>query len=182
MVQIKLFGIAIVVLATTGTMVSGQEDENKMPIETLIGDLGSTDGGKRTAATSEIFLRGKAVLPELKKAGAKQVAPTFEGVGGIRRLDVVYSILEGLPPNQPNALAGYITNSFGLHVEKDTTEEEFQKLCKLHGCTPLGKFDATSNSGCYVQIDQGKSLEGTIRQILSTETKVTTINLNYFDR
>jgi hypothetical protein len=34
---------------------------------------------------------------------------------------------------------------------------------------------------CYLQIGSGKSLEAVIQQILSTEPKVTTINLNGFE-
>ena len=72
----KLFGITVLTLAATGWLVACQEAAQKMFIEMLINDLSSGDGGKRTAATKELFRRGKDVLPDLKKAGAKQVALT----------------------------------------------------------------------------------------------------------
>ena len=176
----SVFGVVIVTLAATGWLLAHQREAGqKMSIEMLINDLSSGDGGKRTAATTEIFRRGKAVLPDLKKAGAKQVAPTGGTVDGTRRLDVVYSVMEGFPPNPPKARAGYKTDSFGLHVEKGMTEDEVQKMCKKYGCTLVGKFYIEAGPNCYVRI--GQSLEGVIRQILSNEPKVTTINLNYFE-
>jgi hypothetical protein len=176
----RVFGTAIVILAATGWLVAGREAGQKMSIEMLINDLGSGDGAKRTAATKEIFRRGKAVLPDLKKAGAKQVAPAGATLD-TKRLDIVYSVIEGFPPNPPNARGGYKTDSFGLHVEKGTTEDEVQKMCKKYGCTLVGKFAPASLPSCYLKIGPGPALEALIQQILSAEPKVTTINLNYFE-
>jgi hypothetical protein len=177
----------LIALATLGCVASGvltfaQEGIDKMPIESLITDLASTDGAKRTAASAEIFRRGKAVLPDLKKAGAKQVAPVGASVDGTRRLDIVYSALEGFPPNVPKALAGYNRDSFGLHVVDGTREEEVQAMCKKYGCTLEGKFNAEFRPSCYLRIGKTASLEAAIRNILANERKVVTINLNYFDR
>ena len=86
----SVFGVAIVTLATAGWGFAYQREAGqKMSIETLINDLSSGDGGKRTAASAEIFRRGKAVLPDLKKAGAKQFAPFGASIDGTRRLDIV---------------------------------------------------------------------------------------------
>ena len=147
----------------------------------LINDLSSGDGGKRTAASAEIFRRGKAVLPDLKKAGANQVAPVGGTVDGTRRLDMVYSILEGFPPNPPKARAGYRTDTFGLHVEKGTTAADIQKICQKYQCTLVGKFSTESRPSCYLKIGPGQFLGAAIQQILEAEPKVTTINLNYFE-
>jgi hypothetical protein len=159
---------------------AGGEAGRKMSIEMLINDLNSGDGGKRAAAAAEIFRRGKAVLPDLKKAGAKQVAP-LEGGIGTRRVDMVYSVLEGFPANQPDARAGYKTHSFGLHVEKGTTAEDIRKICQKYECTLAGKFRVDSSPSCYLQKGPGPTLEAVIQMILSGEPKVTTINLNYFE-
>ena len=177
---IKLFGITIVTLAATGWMVAGQQAVQKMSIEMLINDLSSGDGGKRTAATRELFRRGKAILPDLKKAGATQVAPTGATLD-TKRLDIVYSVIEGFPPNPPNARAGYRTDTFGLHVEKGTTADDIQKICQKYQCTLVGKFSTDSRPSCYLKIGPGPALEAVIQQILSAEPKVTTINLNYFE-
>src|SRR5437899_9486901 len=112
----RVFGTAILTLAATGWL-AGQEAGQKMPIENLIGDLSSDDGAKRIAASAEIFRRGKDVLPDLKKAGAKQVAPAGATLD-TRRLDMVYSVMEGFPPTPPRVVGGYITDKFGLLVEK----------------------------------------------------------------
>ena len=153
-----------------------------MPIEPLIAALASADGAKRVAATAEIFRRGKAVLPDLKKAGAKQVAPAGATIDGTRRLDMVYSVLEGFPPNGPRTVAGYNTDAFGVHVEKGTTEQDVLTVCKKYGCTLNGKFNIEFRPSCYFRLGKGQTLEEIIRQVLTNEPKVTTINLNYVER
>jgi len=178
----KWFGMSMLTVAAIGWQAGGQEDTKKMTTENLIREMSSVDGNARVIATAELFRRGKDVLPDLKKAGARQVAPFGASVDGTRRLDMVYSVLEGFPPNVPTARAGYTTNSFGLHVEKDTAAEVIQKICQKYKCTLVGEFNAEFRPSCYLQIGQGQSLEAVIQQILTTEPKVTTINLNYFEK
>ena len=175
----RWFGMSMLTVAVIGWQAEGQEETKKMTTENLIREMSSADGNARVTATAELFRRGKDVLPDLKKAGAKQVAPFGPST---RRLDMVYSVFEGFPPNVPTALFGYTTNSFGLHVEKGTTEEDIQKICMKHQCTLVGKFTTEGRPNCYLQIGPGPSLEAVIQQILTTEPKVTTINLNYFDK
>jgi hypothetical protein len=172
----------VAIIVTTVAGIAKGDDADKTPIETLITQLASEDGGKRVAATVEIFRRGKAALPDLKKAGAKQVAPVGASVDGTRRLDMVYSVLEGFPPNHPQASAGYITDKFGLHVEKGTTEEMIREIAKKHSCTLQGKFNPEFRPSCYVQIGPRQTLAEVIGRVLATEPKVKTINLNYFDK
>ena len=174
--------MSVLILATTSCRATGQEDLKKMSIRSLVGDLSSADGTKRVVASAELFRRGKDVLPELKNAGAKQLAP-FEGsVDGTRRLDMVYSVIEGFPPNAPTYRAGYRTNSFGLHLEKGTTEEDARKIAKTHQCILVGDFTTEGRPNCYLQVGSSGMLEAVIRRILSTEPKVTTINLNAFEK
>src|SRR4051812_27034505 len=71
----------------------------KMSNEELVAALEAADGSVRVAATAKLFRRGKETLPALKAVGAKQVAPVGGTVDGTRRRDLVYSLLEGLPPN-----------------------------------------------------------------------------------
>jgi hypothetical protein len=164
-------------LAAIGTARRGGQE--KMPIEALIVELASKDGSKRVAATLEIFRRGKAVLPDLKKAGAKQIAPF--GTIGSRRLDVVFSLIEGLPPNPPGNRGGYRSGGFGLVFEKGTSKEDVMHLGKKHGFSLSGTFRADGVPNCYVNLDHGKSLADVLRQVLTTEPKVVSVNLNYFE-
>ena len=127
---ISVFCVGFVSFVATGWLAAGQEAGQKMSIEMLVNDLNSGDGAKRLAASAEIFRRGKAILPELKKAGAKQIAPVGGTVDGTRRLDLVYSVIEGFPANQANARAGYKTDSFGLHVEKGTLPPTSRRFAK----------------------------------------------------
>jgi hypothetical protein len=152
----------------------------KMPIEKLLASLDSADGKARAAATAELFRRGKDVLPALRAAGAKQVAPTG-GTITTRRLDIVFSLLEGLPPNIPNALAGYQTDSFGLHVAEKTTAADVAAMGKKYGFALVGDFRADGRPNCYVRISEG-SLAEVLTRLLSEEPKVTTVNLDYFEQ
>lgn len=173
---VRFFGGLIVFCALVVGPVIAQETQ-KMPVEKLIADLASDDGNKRIAATVEIFRRGKAVLPDLKKAGAKQVAPS--GTIDSRRLDVVHSLIEELPPNPPGALAGYKTDSFGVSMEKGTTKEEVIQMGKIHGFTLDNTFQDVSHF--YVRLN-GKSLVEVLQSVLAHEPKVISVNLNYFER
>jgi uncharacterized protein (TIGR03067 family) len=159
------------------------ENIGKMSVEVLIATFESTDGKERAAATAELFRRGKEVLPTLRKFGAKQIAPTGGTVDGTRRRDIVSSLLEGLPANKPQALAGYRTDSFGLHVDQKTTAADVEAMGKKYGFAILGDFRAPAdgNPNCYVRIRMG-SLSEVITRLLSEAPEVTTVNLNYFEK
>jgi hypothetical protein len=148
-------------------------------VERLIADLDSADGQVRMAATRQLFDRGKAVLPALRKAGAKQVAPF--PVGGDRRLDLVYSLLAGLPPSPPGGRAGYKRDSLGLHLTKGTTAGAVAHMGARYGFVRDGRFAAESAPNCYVKLAPGKRLEEVIQRLLTEEPRVTTVNLNYFE-
>jgi RNA polymerase sigma factor (sigma-70 family) len=151
------------------------------PVAKLIADLDSPDGSVRVAATKELFRRGKDVLADLKQAGAKQIAPFGGTVDGTRRLDLVYSLLEGLPPNLPQLAISYKTDSFGLHVTKGTTKEAIVVMGNKYGFTLAGEFRADTRPNCYVKIAAGKSLAQVMQDVLSHEPAVTTLNLNYVE-
>jgi hypothetical protein len=122
------------------------------------------------------------VLEELKAAGAKQVAP-FGGTISTPRPSIVYSLLEGLPPNAPDAAAGYRTDSFGLHVAKGTTETEIAEMGKKYGFSlEGGRFREDGRPNCYVTLTKGKALAEVLTSLLTAESRVVTVNLNYFDR
>ena len=174
-------------VGVVGTSVgrSGESDKTKLPdpaaVKKLVADLDSRDGQVRTAATKQLFSYGKAVLPELKKAGAKQVAPSGCTVDGTRRLDAVSSLLEGLPPNSPGARGGYSTNSFGLHVVPGTSAEDVARIGQKYGFTVSGAFRPDGRPNAYVKLAPGKSLAEVLKRLLAEEQGVMTINLNYFE-
>jgi hypothetical protein len=128
-----------------------------------------------------LFDRGKGVLPALRKAGAKQVAPLGASVGGTRRLDLVYSLLAGLPPSPPGARAGYKRDSLGLHLTKGTTAGAVARMGVRYGFVRDGAFAAESAPNCYVKLAPGKRLEEVIQRLLTEEPRITTVNLNYVE-
>jgi hypothetical protein len=163
-----------------GAGKDGGADLTKAPLDRLVADLDSVDGKVRVAATREIFRRGQDALAGLRKVGAKQVAP-FGGTIAPRRLDVVYSLIQGLPPNPPGARSGYRTDSFGLHVDQGTALQDVEAMGKKYGFSPSSTFRADSRPSCYVRLDQGKALEEVMRRVLTEEPRVRTVNLNYFE-
>lgn len=170
---------AIILAAATGASAHQREAGEKVSIETLVADLNSPDGQKRIAASAEIFRRGKAVLPDLKKVGAKQVTPF--GTILSSRLNAVYSLIEGLPANPVDKLAGYSTSRIGLILEKGTTKEEVIQMGKKYGFS-LGNFRGDTVPNCYVTLDKGKSLADVMQQVLKTEPKLISVHLHYFER
>jgi RNA polymerase sigma factor (sigma-70 family) len=171
-----------------------RESSALVPVAKLISDLGSEDGGKRTAATRELFRRGKAVLPDLEKAGATQVGPT-NGKPDTRRLDLVYTLLRGLPPLDldPATRANIRRDRFTLRLEKGVTREEFLRLGRrydfaLHSETG-NEFRPDAWPICDVLLwapsradmliwPSGRTFEQALEEVLISEPRVVTICLN----
>jgi hypothetical protein len=143
----------------------------KVTVEQLLKSLASEKGDERVAATKELLRRGKAVADDLKKAGAKQPQTI-----ATRRLDLVYGLLVGLEPGN------YTKNSFGIHVEKGTTEEDVQKMGKKYGFTVSGPFRPDTVPNCYVTLEAGKSPVDVMKAILTTQPQVLSLNLNYYEK
>jgi hypothetical protein len=153
--------------------VAAVKPPDKMSVEQLVADLDSADGAKRVAATKEIFRRGKAILKDLEKAGAKP-AQTIQPP----RRDMVYSLLEG-------SFAGrYTTGSFGIHLNSGVTRKDVNEMGKKYGFSlgDEGRFHEDGHPNCYVALAGGKSLTDVLRQVLSEEPRVVTVNLNYVER
>jgi hypothetical protein len=149
------------------------EPPEKMSVEQLVADLDSADGAKRVAATKEIFRRGKAIVKDLEKAGAKP-AQTIQPP----RRDTVYSLLEGSFPGR------YTTGHFGIHVSQGVTRKDVGEMGKKYGfsLSDDALFHDTGHPNCYVALAGGKSLTDVLRQVLSEEPRVVTVNLNYVER
>lgn len=95
---------------------------------------------------------------------------------------MVYSVMDGFPPDQPRTPVGYLTDSFGVYAEEGTSEAEIQAMSKRYGCMIDGKFNLEGRPSCKFDIAKGRSLEKVIQQILANEPKVITINLYYVER
>ena len=144
-----------------------------------IADLSSPNGMTRTTATKALFDLGQDALEPLKAAGAKQISPF--GTIGSTRLDMVYSLLDGLRPNPPQRRAGYLTNGFGLTIEEGCTRDVLVKMGARHGFTVAGEPNPKTRPSCYVTLSPGRSLPDVLKAVLSAEPMVVTVNLNYFE-
>jgi hypothetical protein len=174
-----LHGFTFAEIMLLGDRIVAKQPDDR-PIEQLIADLESEAGERRRAATDEIFRRGKAVLPELKSAGARQVSPAG-GSLNTRRLDMIYSLIEGLADNPSGATAGYRTDSVGLHLEPGATPEDVERIGTNCGFTLAAEFSNDARPNCYVVLDDGKALAEVLESLLRTEPAVVTVNLNYFE-
>ena len=145
-----------------------------------VADLSSEDGQKRIAATRTAFEKGKDALEPLRAAGAKQISPY--GQVATRRIDMVYSLLDGLKPNPPGGRAGYVGDSFGIHVAKGCAREDVVKLGAKYGFAITGPFNADGVPTCYVRLTGGKGLVEVIKALLMNEPQVVSATLNYFEK
>ena len=77
--------------------------------------------------------------------------------------------------------AGYKTNSFGIHLEKDCTKRYVVAMGKKHGFRLPDSFRADGRPNCYVILERGKNLPAVLKAVLLNEPKVVSVNLNYFE-
>jgi hypothetical protein len=181
----SLFAVMFTFVAATLAEPAAPPPATQPDVARLIAALSSDNGATRASATKAIFAMGKDALEPLAKAGAKQVAPM--GTIASTRIDVVYSLLDGLKPTPPRARAGYAANGFGLTVEKGCTSADVAAMGRKHGFAMdknndgTDKFDADGFPQCYVQLSGDRKLADVLTAVLSEEPKVITVNLNYFE-
>jgi hypothetical protein len=162
---------------------SPDRDLGKVSIEDLVRDLSSEDGVKRVSASRELLRRGKNVLKDLEKAGANEVAPIVAPTNkepATRRLDLVYSLIRGLPRVDPKSQMGIRQDRITLRLKKGVTRAEFDRMARqyrfgLHVET-LDMFRPDASTICDVVTTQG-TLEQAVEEILTTEPRVETIDL-----
>jgi len=177
----RLFPVAILLAAFVlhaGIPVSHGADDAKRPpsleeVQGAIPLLSSSDKVKRLEATKTLFQLDRKVVEDLKKAGAKNAV---EGSIGSRRLDMVYTLIVGLPPKARN----FSSTSFGVSVEKGTSREAVVEMGKKYGFE-VGDFGADGVPSCYVKLVGGANLSVVMRELLSHEPSVVTVNLNYVE-
>jgi RNA polymerase sigma factor (sigma-70 family) len=141
------------------------------PIGILVAELESADGGTRLVATKELFSRGQAAISELEKAGARVLSTITP-----RRVDVVYSLLKGLPDGN------YMRNSFGIHLDALASAEDVARMGKQYGFALAGNYTKDARPNCYVTLDQGKKLTEVMQALLANEFRVVNVNLNYVEK
>lgn len=183
----KIVAASLLVLLVAGSALADppatQPATTTMPdVEKLITDLScAEDGLVRAVATKAILALGKDALAPMAKAGAKQISPF--GTISTRRIDMIYSLLDGLKPNPTGGRAGYKMDGFGLRVEWGCgcTVEDVTRMGERHGFTINGTFDAATTPSCYVKLKAGKNLADVLKAGLSEEPQVISVNLNYFE-
>ena len=171
-----LFALGLVVAVCSAGVGSPTSDKGGLADESvakLIELVKSDKGTDRASAIEELFRRGQPVLAELKKAGAKPMATIAPP-----RIDVVYSLIAGLPDGQ------YTRNCFGLHVEAGTTREKVVDMGKKYGFDLVegSRFNPDHSPACYVMLAAGKDLTTVMKDVLSHEPAVTLVSLNYVER
>lgn len=160
-----LFGVALVG-ARAGDM-------SQQPVASLLRQANGSDPAARLEATRELFRRGRSVVPQLERAGAKPMH-TLSAPRG----DVIYSLLSGKlgPAAAPD--------SFGLHVEPNVTATDIARMGAAHGfrLIPQPECRPDQAPSCYVSLLPGRRLADVLRDVLTSEAGVTTVTLNYVER
>lgn len=149
-------------------------DMSGATVASLLREVNGTNSAARLDATRELFRRGPAVVPQLKRAGANPMATISPARG-----DVIFSLLSG-----DLDLTNAAPATFGLHVEGNVTTKDVERMGRAHGFRlfPLAQSRPDQSPACYVQLLPGKRLADVLRDILTTEARVTTVNLNYVER
>src|SRR5262245_867051 len=160
-----------------------EKDLGKVSVEDLVRDLSSEDGAQRVSASRELLRRGKEILNDLEKAGAKEVLPIVAPTNkqpATRHLDLVYSLIRGLPRVDAKSQMGIRQDRITLRLKKGVTWAEFDRMARqyrfgLH-CETLDMFQPDASTICDVVTTQN-TLEQAVEEILTTEPRVETIDL-----
>jgi RNA polymerase sigma factor (sigma-70 family) len=154
------------------------EAERALTIEQLIADLESDDGPTRMTATSAILRMGRDVLPDLQRAGARQVAGRENTAP--QRLHVLYSLLDGFPADVPMAPSGFRSDRFMLYVEKACTQEQLAEWGARFGFTP-SPLCHSGRPHCGAILVKGKTLPDVLNGLLTSAPGVVTIKFAYWE-
>ena len=177
---LAILAMGFLTLAPTSSLADSVNGKAKdANVKEIVDQLSSDDGQRRVEATKALFDEGKDALDWLRKSGAKQIAPV--GTIKTRRLDIVYSVLAGFGKNPADGLSGYMTDSFGLHLEKGVTRADVIKMGRKHGFTLTDSLTPAGRPTCYVTLTKGKNLNAVIKSVLVSEPTVVSINLSYFE-
>jgi len=171
-----LVAVGLVVAACSAGVGTPSAEKGSLADESvakLVQLVKSDKGTDRCGAIEELLRRGQPVLAEMKKAGAKPMATTTPP-----RIDVVYSLIAGLPDGH------YTRNCFGLHVEAGTPREKVVTMGAKYGfdLAEGSRFNPDHSPACYVMLLAGKDLVGVMKDVLSHEASVTLVSLNYVER
>lgn len=148
-------------------------DRSRASLASLLQEVNGADPAARLDATREMFRRGPAIVGQLESAGAKPMSNVSP-----RRGDAVYSLLSG-----DLSLGNAAPTTFGLHVEGGVSANEVERMGRIYGfrLLPSAQCLPEQSPSCYVQLLPGKRLVDVLRDILTTESQVRTVNLNHIE-
>jgi hypothetical protein len=160
-------------------MTRGESPTTQLDIAKLITDLSSEDGHARVAATRAIFALDKDALEPLARAGAQQI-----GLGhwDILRIDIVYSLLDGLNPHgHDHAKGEFRATRFLIYAEKTCTQEDVAEMGERHGFTTDGTSPPGKNLRYWVKLKPGKKLVTVLKAILLEEPQVISAGFSAYE-
>jgi len=174
MSQRRLGAILAVMLFGVAPADAHGRDMSQKTVATLLRQANGSDPAARLAATQKLFQLGPAVAPQLERAGAKPMRTVSAPRG-----DVIYSLLRS-----DISQAGAAPDSFGVHVDANVSAHDIERMGIAHGFRLIPQSDCRPNlsPACYVQLLPGRRLADVLRSLLTTEARVTTVNLNYVER
>lgn len=165
--------LAVMLLGVAPADVHGR-DMSQKTVATLLRQANGSDPAARLAATQKLFQLGPGIGPQLERAGAKPMRTVSAPRG-----DVIYSLLHGELDQ-----AGAAPDTFGVHVEAGVSAHDIERMGIAHGfrLLPQSNCRPDLSPACYVQLLPGRHLSDVLRNLLTTEARVTTVNLNYVER
>jgi len=174
MPQRRLAAILAVMLFGVAPADAHGGEMSQKTVATLLRQANGSNPAARLAATKKLFQLGPAIAPQLEHAGAKPMRTVSAPRG-----DVIYSLLHGELDQ-----AGAAPDSFGLHVDGNVSAHDIERMGLAHGfrLPPQSNCRPELSPACYVQLLPGRHLADVLRNLLTTEARVTTVNLNYIER
>jgi Dockerin type I domain len=154
------------------------QNPDEIDIDALVQALNGSEGEARVDATNRLLDLGQQAAPALAYYGAQQISP----VGNILsdRVDVVFSLISGLVPNDDEAEIGYASGSFGIRLEAGTTIAQVDAMGDEYGFTRSTDCRDDVIPTCYVTLHPGHELPDVLEQLLRNEESVISVNLNYY--
>jgi len=173
MLHMRLGAYLVAMLSGVAPMEARGGNVSQEAVAALLRQANGSDPAARLEASRTLFRLGPAIAPQLERAGARPMRTISTSRG-----DVIYTLLSG-----KLGLADADPNTFGVHVEANTSAQDVDRMGRAHGFSILapGQCRPDLSPACYVHLLSGKRLADVLRDVLTSEPRVTTVSLNYVE-
>jgi len=173
LLHVRLGAYLAAMLTGVAPMEAHGGDMSQAAVAARLRQANGHDPTARIEASRALFRLGPAVAPLLERAGARPMRTISASRG-----DVIYTLLSG-----KLSLADADPDTFGVHLEANVSAQDVDRMGRAHGFSILspGQCRPDLSPACYVHLLSGKRLADVLRDVLTSEPRVTTVSLNYVE-